>query len=421
MADLFGNLSRTERQELCVQRWVDNRLRGTILAATGFGKTRIGLLAIKRFLSKNDKKVIIVVPSEPIKEQWTKELIEWNIFNNCSVKTMFDVSKNTYECSLLVVDEVQRTLAPTIISMYNNIKYKIILCLTATLERLDGKDSYIKKIAPIVDSVNIDEAIKNKWLAPYKEYLVLINPDDINTYKDINKEFLGYFSFFDNNFKLAMQCVTDWKARAALAKERCHGGDFKEINKQVLVNAMGFSRTLQARKKYINNHPRKIELTNLILENRTDKKCITFSATVDMAEKIKYGVVYSGRDTIKKGRITLEDYKTKEYAVINSVSKLNEGFNDPSISVAIILGLNSSQIVSKQRSGRVLRLNRNKEAEIFNLVIKDTVELKWFQNSHPDSNYITIDESQLLPLLKGEEITTKVNKSSNKTTMIFRF
>ena len=171
-------ISRTERQEQCVQKWVDNKLRGSIIAATGFGKTNIGLMAIKRFLSKNDKKVIIVVPSEPIKEQWNRELVEWNMFNNCSVKTMFDVSKNKYECSLLVVDEVQRTLAPTIISMYKNVKYQVILCLTATLERLDGKDSFIKKVAPIVDSVTIEEAINNKWLSAYKEYLCLLYTSD---------------------------------------------------------------------------------------------------------------------------------------------------------------------------------------------------------------------------------------------------
>ena len=414
-------ISRTERQEQCVQKWVDNKLRGSIIAATGFGKTNIGLMAIKRFLSKNDKKVIIVVPSEPIKEQWNRELVEWNMFNNCSVKTMFDVSKNKYECSLLVVDEVQRTLAPTIISMYKNVKYQVILCLTATLERLDGKDSFIKKVAPIVDSVTIEEAINNKWLSAYKEYLVLINPEDIEDYKTVNREFLEHFSFFDNNFGVAMKCATDWKFRSELAKSKCSKDNFKDVYKQILVHSMGFSKTLQARKKYINNHPRKIELTNLILENRTDKKCITFSATVAMAEKIKYGVVYSGKDSAKKGRITLEEYKTKDYAIINSVSKLNEGFNDPSISVAVVLGLNSSQIVSKQRSGRVLRLNGNKEAEIFNLVIKDTVELKWFQNSHPDGNYITIDESNLLPLLKGEEFNVKDNKSSNEATMKLRF
>lgn len=40
MADLFGNLSRTERQEQGVQKWVDNKLCGTLNWATGVGKTR---------------------------------------------------------------------------------------------------------------------------------------------------------------------------------------------------------------------------------------------------------------------------------------------------------------------------------------------------------------------------------------------
>ena len=107
MADLFGNLSRTERQEQGVQRWVDNKLCGTLNWATGVGKTRGGLMAISRFLKKNPtKSVIIVVPSEPIQRQWNQELIDWNLFQQCSVKTMSDTSVNKYSCTLLVIDEI---------------------------------------------------------------------------------------------------------------------------------------------------------------------------------------------------------------------------------------------------------------------------------------------------------------------------
>lgn len=422
MADLFGNLSRTERQEQGVQRWVDNKLCGTLNWATGVGKTRGGLMAISRFLKKNPtKSVIIVVPSEPIQRQWNQELIDWNLFQQCSVKTMNDTSVNKYSCTLLVIDEIHKVGAPTLLNIFKNVQYTIILGLTATFERLDGKDEIISKKCPIVDTISVEEAIENKWLADYREYEVLIEPEDIDVYKEVNKEFYEHFSYFNYDFNLAMKCATDWKRRSELAKERCRedqSEDFKTVNKQILVHAMGFSRTLQARKKYIYNHPKKIELTNLILENRQDKKCITFSATVAMAEKIKYGAVYSGKDSVKKGRMNLQEFVQQDGGVLNTVMKLNEGFNCPDISVSVILGFNSSSTTKKQRVGRVIRQKEDKVAEVFTLVLKGTVEEEWFRKSTSTGRYIPISEENLIDVLEGRPFNPKKKK---QTKMMFRF
>lgn len=422
MADLFGNLSRTERQEQGVQRWVDNKLVGCLNWATGVGKTRGGLMAISRFLKKNPtKSVIIVVPSEPIQRQWNQELIDWNLFQQCSVKTMNDTSVNKYSCTLLVIDEIHKVGAPTLLNIFKNVQYTVILGLTATFERLDGKDEIISKKCPIVDTISVEEAIENKWLADYREYEVLIEPEDIDVYKEVNKEFYEHFSFFNYDFNLAMKCATDWKRRAELAKERCkenQSEDFKTVNKQILVHAMGFSRTLQARKKYIYNHPKKIELTNLILENRQDKKCITFSATIAMAEKIKYGAVYSGKDSAKKGRMNLQEFVQQDGGVLNTVMKLNEGFNCPDISVSVILGFNSSSTTKKQRVGRVIRQKEGKVAEVFTLVLKGTVEEEWFRKSTNSGRYIPISEENLIDVLQGRPFNPKKKK---QTKMIFRF
>ena len=99
-----NNDERTNRQLECVQKWVDNKKRGTILAATGFGKTRVGLQAIKRFQAKFPEHLIIVaVPSDAIKIQWEKELSNWNL--KAEVKTYYDTSRHKYECTMLVLDE----------------------------------------------------------------------------------------------------------------------------------------------------------------------------------------------------------------------------------------------------------------------------------------------------------------------------
>lgn len=417
------SISRTERQEQGVQKWVDNKLKGCLNWATGVGKTRGGLIAINRFIKKNPtKNVIVVTPSEPIQKQWVKEIADWNLTSNCSVKTMKDTSIHTYACTLLVIDEIHKIAAPKLLNILKNVKYTLILGLTATFERLDGKDKIIEKYCPIVDVITIEEAIRNNWLSDYREYEVLIEPDDIAVYNEINKSFHEYFSFFNYNFTLAMSCVKDWKARVAYAREllpnvKKDSEEWKKVNKKIIVHAMGFNRTLQQRKKYIYEHPRKIELANLILESRPDKKCITFSALVPIAEKIKYGSVYSGKDSKKKGRITLEEFIRQDGGVLNTVMKLNEGFNCPDISVAVILGLNSSPTVKTQRIGRVIRRMEGKVAEVFTLVLKGTVEEAWFQKATGEEKYIPIGEDTLLDVLKGNEFTPK---KKVETKLIFR-
>lgn len=403
--------SRTLRQREAVDKWVANKCVGCINAAVGFGKTRIGIMAISRFLAKNPtRKVIIAVPSDPVKLQWMKELQDNNL--EAEVKTFFDVSKNKYSCDLFVLDEIHRVASEQLINTFNNVTYKIILGLTATFERLDGRDKLISQHCPVIDTITTEEAISKGWLSNYREYLVLIEPEDIEIYRNLNQEFTEHFSFFNFDFPLAMKLSTDWKARIKYAKD--HNLDLKVV----LVHAMGFNRTLQARKKYINNHQKKIDLTNLILEHRQDKKCVTFAATIAMAEKIKYGKVYSGKDSNKKGRITLDEFINQDSGVLNTVMKLNEGFNDPSLSVAVILGMNSSKTVKTQRRGRVLRAYDGKTVEIFNLVIKGTVEEQWFKNSVGSDNYLTIDEENLINLLEGREIKPKKNR---QTSMLFRF
>jgi len=52
---------------------------------------------------------------------------------------------------------------------------------------------------------------------------------------------------------------------------------------------------------------------------------------------------------------------------------------------------------------RVIRKEGDKQAEIFNIIINDTVESEWFLKSHEGSTYITIDEDGLNAVLNGKE------------------
>jgi ERCC4-related helicase len=130
------------------------------------------------------------------------------------------------------------------------------------------------------------------------------------------------------------------------------------------------------------------------------------SNNVAMAEKIEGGkFVYSGQDSKKKGRIKIEEFQKATSGHLHTIRKADEGLDIKGLSIAIILGLDSSKTKATQRRGRAIRFEEGKNAEIFNIVINNTVECEWFKNSHKGDKYITIDEKGLEQVLKGEEPT----------------
>lgn len=254
------------------------------------------------------------------------------------------------------------------------------------------------------------ECLANGWISDYKEYQVLLEVDNISEYKEMNKEFIRYFEFFNYDFNKATKCCgkDGWKYKLQLRDEMYKGNDEskkKEMLQLITINSMGLMRIVQRRKAFINNHPKKVEIAKKIMEARKDLKIITFSNNVKMAEAIQNGEnVYTGRLSKKRSETMIEDFLIGKITQLNSCAKLDAGFDDPEVSVAIILGTDSSEIKAIQRRGRAVRAAENKNAEIFYLVIKDTVEEKWVKNNHKkDSDLITIDEHGLDQVLKGEQ------------------
>lgn len=403
-------MTRTERQKEAVRKWIKNKGKGTIEGCTGVGKTRIGLITIKALLKKYPQfRILVVVPTTALKDQWQIQLDEWGFSFNSEVQVINTIVKHTWNCDLLVIDECHRVNSNDFSQIFNCVKYKLILGLTATFERLDGKHYIMEKYCPIVDKITFLEASINGWVANYKEYIVLIDVDDIDTYKAYNKEWIEHFEFFQFDFSIAMSMVKPgigWKNKLAYRDTLYKGDDEskrKEILKSINYHSIRFMQLLQNRKSFINNHPKKIEITKKIIKARSNKKIITFSNNVKMAEAIGIGDVYTGRISKKRSATMLEDFASKSIGVLNTVKKADEGIDIPGLSVAIILGTDSSETKARQRRGRTVRKEGDKIAEVFYIVIKDTIEEKWAKTNHKtDKNYITIDEKGLEQVLNGE-------------------
>jgi len=403
-------MTRNERQTKALQSWLAAKCVGTVLGATGFGKTRVALKAIKWFLSKNPTAtVMVIVPTLYLKKQWSDLLELWELkqVEVCIINT---VIKSEHIVDFLVIDEIHVLGADEFFQAFQKIDYKIILGLTATIDRLDGKEVLIKRFAPVCEEVSLKECIENKWLAPFREYKVLIDVD-LTEYKKMTEEFVGHFSFFNYDFNLAMSMLGNIINRRKYAK------DNHLTSKEVDLHAFGFNRAMQGRKSFIFNHPYKALIAQEILAFRLDSKAITFSQSIEMAQAIGGPVVHSKLPAKKRNLVEKEFNEAKD-GVLNSIRTIELGADIEGVNLAIILCGTSSAISNYQRKGRAVRLEGNKTSEIFHLVLRGTVEEEWFRKASKDADIITIDEEQLKIVLNNGEIEDKKHKENK---FLFRF
>lgn len=406
-------ISRTDRQKQSITKWIRSGGKATIEACTGFGKTRLSLMLITSLLKSNSKaSVLIVVPTEFLKEQWIDQLIEWDLIDNCKVEIINTVIRSEWTCDLLIIDEVHLTASDTFRKVFEVVQYSMILCLTATLQRLDGKEVLIKQYAPVCDSITLSEAQREGWVSPIKEYVVLLDVD-LTEYKAWDQKFNGYFAYFNWDFNIAMRCSTDWKFRNTYAKQ------MGLSPKDVLGMAMDWMRCMRKRKEFVMSHPKKLEICKQILDARKDKKCITFSATIKDSEQLGVGQVLHSKQSKKKNAEIIKEFNEAESGVLCTSKAADQGVDIKGLSVGIIMSIDSSKIRKTQRTGRIIRFEEGKTAELFTLVIRGTQEWRWFQNSNTSKNAIVLSEDQLKLVLSGEELITRQRDQFEDTE--FRF
>ena len=366
--------SRTERQLEIVQKFADNKGRGTLLAATGFGKTFTAIMVIIRLLkSRPEGKVVIVVPTINLKNQWKKELKKSKVHKNCDVIVINTAYKTKQSCDLLICDEIHAYGAEQFIKVFDKITYDYIFGLTATIERSDGMHEVLLQYAPVIDEVAIDECHANGWVSDYLVYnlAVPMYDDEQENYDKANKQFryaagrlgFGGAQSFNNARKYLQDKSADPAMRAVAA---------------VYYNSM------RKRGDICKNSQAKIPVIKQLLEKFDDRKALLFSASTDFADAVQeeLGDVclsFHSKRTKKQQVEILKKFKdgrTKQ-RVISSVKALNAGFDVPDCSLGIVAAGNSKKLDNIQRTGRIIRYVPGKTAVIINLYAPNTQEVSW--------------------------------------------
>ncbi|HLR61942.1 MAG TPA: DUF3427 domain-containing protein [Lentibacillus sp.] len=330
-------------ENLDVERKVHSKFNNLLVAATGVGKTVISAFDYKRFVQENGspQRLLFVAHREEILKQsldtfraimqdlnFGDLLVGSNEPENIehlfiSIQSLN--SRNLHEYTspdyydFIIVDEFHHAAADSYQKLLQYYQPKVLLGLTATPERMDGKSVLPYFEDRIAAEMRLTEAVDQKLLSPFQ-----------------------YF------------CITD-SVDLSQVTWRNHGYDVRELENLYTSDTMRAQQILKSVKAYV---------TDL-----DDVKGLGFCAGVKHAQFMaeffnQRGVssiaLHGGsdketRDTAKK------ELESGAIKFIFVVDLYNEGVDIPAVNTTLFLRPTESLTVFLQQLGRGLRLHEGKE------------------------------------------------------------
>lgn len=330
------------------ERTVRGYTRNLVVAATGTGKTVISALDYKRFQKQNPSKpcrLLFVAHREEILRQslytfravlkdanfgelfvgnYRPEAIDYLFLSIQTFNSQDFTAKTAPDFyDYIIVDEFHHAAAPTYQKLLSYYQPKILLGLTATPERMDGKSILSYFNYRIAAEIRLPEAIDRKLLCPF-QYFGVTDTVDLNTLKwsagGYDKGELSALYTFSG-------AVANRRADLVVSSLLKYVTDIDE------VKGLGFCVTVdhaQFMSRYFNDHG----IPSIFLIGKSS----------DEERK-------SAKDRLVRGDIRF----------IFVVDIYNEGVDIPEVNTVLFLRPTESLTIFLQQLGRGLRLAENKE------------------------------------------------------------
>jgi superfamily II DNA or RNA helicase len=388
--------SRTQRQIKILNNWKKIGCRGTVVAATGFGKTRTALMACRGLIKRYGiSSIVVIVPSIGLKEQWEKHI---NVNNLQAITKVFVINTaaamhTELDCDFIIYDEFHRA-GSEFFGQVRAINYKYALALTATIERTDGAHTEMLDELPICDEVSIEECLDNGWISNYiiLNLMVPFTIEDEELYHQYTKAFN----------QAAVECTTDDENGFVNAKKWVRSKVWDERKK-----ASTFFQTLSLKNSLFKNNPQKIKAaTYLVNKLLVDKKGFIFGNSIEVAKELQIhiedaSVLFHSKIGKKAKAKAMTQFLNDIKRIMNAVASLNEGIDVPDCDLGIVLAGSSSKREARQQLGRVIRAtdDSTKKAIFINLCTPNTTEESWARKKFDGLKYINIWKDDLEQLI----------------------
>lgn len=374
---MVSTMSRDERKDWvqtdAYETWMRYHFKGTIEAATGVGKTRIGVMATQgELLSNPDAVIYIVVPTTTLKTvDWPDEFRKWgckHLLKKVHIIThaMMHKTKSVTEVDLLIFDEVHH-FTPTMEAFFVNNKVYKVLGLTATLpdgtrsEEDQIKRDLIDQYCPSIYKVSLEEAIALELVADFEIKVLKFPLDNVKTHR--------------------------WKEGKKEAI-RTEAGQYKHLSKQLAKTmynkkyAAAKFKFIQKRVEFIRNLPSKQVLSEKVMKHLLEpgKRTLIFCGSIEQSNKLCGTQVYNSKTDDK----ALTAFQNKEIDYLGAVDALNEGKNIIDLDQLLIIQGTSVALSLIQRLGRMLRIRAGHKGLCVVLIAKDTADEKWWDKACSD-------------------------------------
>lgn len=334
-------------EQLTVERSQHNNFRNLVVAATGTGKTVIAAFDYKRFFENTQgrHRLLFVAHREEILEQSRRTFASvlgkydfgelWvghhqpSQYGNLdhlfiSIQT-FNSNKERFKSfgrkyyDFIIIDECHHSQANSYRTLFESFEPKILLGLTATPERADGKSLLPDFNNRISAEMRLSEAINRMLLSPFQ-----------------------YFCIGDDTVSLAN--IT-WR-QGSYDEDELYRALDTESRMHLITETIP---------KYLSDEHNCRALCFCIRKNHAR----------DVAAGLRwagYKADYlTGDDVEERRKHVLDDFKNKKINYLCVVDLLNEGIDIPEIDTVLFLRPTKSLTIFLQQLGRGLRLAPDKD------------------------------------------------------------
>ena len=332
-------------------------------AATGFGKTLTSIKLVNWITGavyKNHRpKMLLLVAKRVHKQTWADEFKKWGGINA-------DVTMECYESlhkhcdktyDFILLDEVHHIGSEMRMQQLKAVKYGYIIGLSATIpQRL--KQWFKYNFHSQIVSCNITEAIDSEVLP---EPTILLFPLQVENTRmsetiEVNPkakgpvvhgEYKDYWKLKNQKVHAILKCTQKQKLMELdriieWYKQKAMSGNL--AMKQSWLYLCG------KRLEYLSNC--KLPWVKMILKHLDKERTITFCKTIYQTEALGKNCIHSQNKAATK---VYDNFNNKKINHITAVNILNENANLVDCRYGIFCNITSSEIITQQRQGRLLR------------------------------------------------------------------
>lgn len=327
---------------------------------TGMGKTKVAIDLINHICDRvfhnyeSPTTILILVAKIVHKQTWKDEIEKWGGIKSDYITIECYESLKNYENSyfdVVVADEMQH-LSEARLEVLESIHVnEAFIGLSATIKR-DMRDYFIHNHKAEVIKCGLKEAVEDEVLPEPMVYLLPLSLD-VKSYTYKIKRFGRDIITTQKGYYDSISSLIEWYKNKYFNSRN-------ERMKNLWLSTAG------KRLKWCAEQKEALVLS--LLSKFKNYKTLTFCSSIEQSERLgKYNITSKNKDSVKN----LELFNANKIKHITACNILNEGVNLTNCRIGIFCNLNSSEIVVKQRVGRILR---HKSPIIIIPYFKDTRE-----------------------------------------------